>query len=72
MKRSTRKVRRGFSLVEIMIVVSIIALLAVIALPSFLRAREQARAAKFMNALRVASGVRSIPVAGRLGSEAVK
>ena len=46
----------GFTLVEIMIVVSIIALLAIIALPSFLRAREQGRAAKFMNALRVASG----------------
>jgi prepilin-type N-terminal cleavage/methylation domain-containing protein len=46
----------GFTLVEIMIVVSIIALLAVIALPSFLRAREQAQNAKFENALRVANG----------------
>jgi prepilin-type N-terminal cleavage/methylation domain-containing protein len=32
----------AFTLVEIMIVVSIIALLAMIALPSFLRARERA------------------------------
>ncbi|HMJ07184.1 MAG TPA: type II secretion system protein [Chthoniobacterales bacterium] len=45
----------GFTLVEIMIVVAIIALLAVIALPSFLRARQQAQNAKFINALRVAT-----------------
>lgn len=45
---------RAFTLVEIMIVVSIIALLAAIALPSFLRAREQARRTKFVAALRVA------------------
>jgi prepilin-type N-terminal cleavage/methylation domain-containing protein len=45
----------AFTLVEIMIVVAIIALLAVIALPSFLRAREHAQNAKFINALRVAS-----------------
>jgi len=44
----------GFTLVEIMIVVSVIALLAVIALPSFLRARQQAQNAKFMNGLRIA------------------
>jgi prepilin-type N-terminal cleavage/methylation domain-containing protein len=46
----------GFTLVEIMLVVSIIALLAVMALPSFMRAREQARHAKFINALRIAIG----------------
>lgn len=46
----------GFTLVEIMIVVSIIALLATIAVPSFIRARERAREAKFVNALRVATG----------------
>jgi type II secretory pathway pseudopilin PulG len=39
-----------------MIVVSVIALLAMIAVPSFLRAREQARGAKFVNAVRIASG----------------
>ncbi len=44
----------GFTLIEIMIVVAIIALLAVIALPSFLRAREQTRKTQFVNSLRVA------------------
>ena len=48
--------KAGFTLVEIMIVVSIIALLAVMALPSFLRARQQSQNAKFINALRVATG----------------
>ncbi len=41
---------------EIMIVVSIIALLAAIAVPAFMRARQQAQNTKFMNALRVATG----------------
>jgi prepilin-type N-terminal cleavage/methylation domain-containing protein len=45
----------AFTLVEIMIVVAIIALLALLALPSFLRARQQAQNAKFLNGLRVAS-----------------
>lgn len=38
-----------------MIVVAIIALLSVIAVPSFLRARQRSRDAKFMNALRIAT-----------------
>jgi len=38
-----------------MIVVSIIALLAVIAVPSFLRARQRSQNAKFINAMRVAA-----------------
>ena len=38
-----------------MIVVAIIALLAVVAMPSFLRARERSQNSKFMNALRVAT-----------------
>ncbi len=48
--------RDAFTLIELMIVVGIIALLAVIALPSFLRTRQRAQNAKFINALRVASG----------------
>ncbi len=45
----------AFTLVEIMIVVGIIAILALLALPSFLRARQQAQNAKFVNALRLAT-----------------
>jgi prepilin-type N-terminal cleavage/methylation domain-containing protein len=45
--------RHGFTLLEIMIVVSVIALLAVIAVPSFLRARERAEAVAVLNELRL-------------------
>src|SRR3979490_3370673 len=51
-----RRHTAAFTLIEIMIVVSIIALIAVMALPGFLRAREQAQNAKFINALRIATG----------------
>jgi prepilin-type N-terminal cleavage/methylation domain-containing protein len=47
--------KSAFTLIEIMIVVSIIALLAVIAVPSFLRARQRSQNSKFINALRVAA-----------------
>src|SRR5437868_2727841 len=43
----------GFTLVEIMIVVAIIALLAAIAVPGFLRARKRAQATKILNDLRL-------------------
>ena len=42
----------GFTLVEIMIVAAIIALLAAIAVPGFLRARKRTQAAKILNDLR--------------------
>src|SRR5207248_937623 len=42
-----------FTLVEIMIVVEIIALLAAIAVPGFLRARKRSQASKFLNDLRM-------------------
>ena len=45
--------RRGFTLVEIMIVVAIIALLAAIAVPGFLRARKRAQSTKILNDLRL-------------------
>ena len=45
----------AFTLVEMMIVVAIIALLAAIAVPGFLRARQRSQNAKFINALRIAS-----------------
>lgn len=42
----------AFTLVEIMIVVAVIALLSVIAVPSFLRARDQTNRTKFVELLR--------------------
>jgi prepilin-type N-terminal cleavage/methylation domain-containing protein len=48
--------RGGFTLVEIMIVVAIIALLAAIAVPGFLRARKRSQASKILNDLRMIDG----------------
>jgi prepilin-type N-terminal cleavage/methylation domain-containing protein len=47
------KKRGGFTLVEIMIVVAIIALLAAIAVPGFLRARKRSQASRIINDLRL-------------------
>ena len=44
---------RGFTLVEIMIVVAIIALLAAIAVPGFLRARKRSQGTTIKNDLRL-------------------
>jgi len=46
----------GFTLVEIMIVVAIIALLAAIAVPNFLRARERSQATTILNDARMLDG----------------
>ena len=50
-KLNTR--RGGFTLVEIMIVVAIIALLAAIAVPNFLRARKRSQATRCLEDLRI-------------------
>lgn len=48
-----RRHKSGFTLVEIMIVVAIIALLASIAVPGFLRARKRSQASRVINDLRL-------------------
>jgi prepilin-type N-terminal cleavage/methylation domain-containing protein len=48
----------GFTLVEIMIVVAIIALLASIAVPSFLRARKRSQATACLETLRMVDGAK--------------
>jgi prepilin-type N-terminal cleavage/methylation domain-containing protein len=53
MKFATSRENAAFTLVEIMIVVAIIALLASIAVPGFLRARKRAQAARILNDLRL-------------------
>ena len=45
--------RGGFTLVEIMIVVAIIALLAAIAVPNFLRSRKRSQATAILSDLRI-------------------
>jgi prepilin-type N-terminal cleavage/methylation domain-containing protein len=52
MKNSVRATN-AFTLVEIMIVVAIIALLAAIAVPGFLRARKRSQASRIINDLRL-------------------
>ncbi len=53
MKRNPTPRRGGFTLVEIMIVVAIIALLAAIAVPGFLRSRKRSQASRIINDLRL-------------------
>ena len=52
-QQEQKKAIQGFTLVEIMIVVAIIGLLATIAVPSVLRARDRARVQAVINDLRV-------------------
>jgi len=56
MELHTNHKRQGFTLVEIMIVVAIIALLASIAVPGFLRARKRSQATRILNDLRILDG----------------
>ena len=53
MLQKLNKNRGGFTLVEIMIVVAIIALLAAIAVPNFLRARKRSQATRCLEDLRL-------------------
>ena len=53
MLQKLNKSRGGFTLVEIMIVVAIIALLAAIAVPNFLRARKRSQATRILEDLRI-------------------
>ena len=53
MKMLNAKSRAGFTLVEIMIVVAIIGLLAAIAIPNFVRARQTAQTNACINNLRI-------------------
>ena len=52
MLRKLNTKRGGFTLVEIMIVVAIIALLAAIAVPNFLRSRKRSQATQILEDLR--------------------
>lgn len=52
------KNRGGFTLVEIMIVVAIIALLAAIAVPNFLRARKRSQATRVLEDVRMIDGAK--------------
>jgi len=53
LRKLNSKRQGGFTLVEIMIVVAIIALLAAIAVPGFLRARKRSQASRVVNDLRL-------------------
>ena len=55
LSRTPMQRKSAFTLVEIMIVVAIIALIAGIALPSFMRARKRAQNIRFIAAMKVAS-----------------
>src|SRR5689334_19426133 len=52
LRKLNSKRRGGFTLVEIMIVVAIIALLAAIAVPNFLRSRKRSQATQVLEDLR--------------------
>ncbi|XHR28056.1 MAG: competence type IV pilus major pilin ComGC [Chthoniobacteraceae bacterium] len=58
MLQKIKQTRGGFTLVEIMIVVAIIALLASIAVPNFMRARQRAQATTILEEARMVDAAR--------------
>jgi prepilin-type N-terminal cleavage/methylation domain-containing protein len=56
--RNNHERQRGFTFIEIMIVVAIIAMLAVIAIPSFVRARQTSAKSACLNNLREIDGAK--------------
>ena len=79
MKRSTQKMQKGFTLIELMIVVAIIGILAAVALPAY---QDYTKRAKLSEVILAASGCRtsitevyqsnsanSLPTAGNWGCE---
>jgi prepilin-type N-terminal cleavage/methylation domain-containing protein len=56
MHASTRPLRRGFTLVEMMVVVAIIAMLSAVATSNMIRARKRAQAVKILDDLRSIDG----------------
>ena len=67
------RVQRGFTLIEIMLVVATIALLAVIAVPSYIRARKRSQAVTILDGMRTLEGAINLYTIenGKVGAQAI-